>query len=138
MKIVASYTANIPVLKLDKWNHIAHGFLGCELDFRFAQNAWSKISEKKLYLLNQIHGADLVDFDQLKDYSTPLAADGWIGSLSNLIQNDIAIGIKTADCTPVLAVGEKNVLALHCGWRSAYAGLLNIGLKALIDRGGGS
>jgi YfiH family protein len=46
-----------------------------------------------------------------------------------------AIGIRTADCLPIL-VGEPvtgAVAAIHCGWRSLASGLAGKGIRALLS-----
>jgi len=50
---------------------------------------------------------------------------------------DIALGILTADCAPVLlADGEARVIgASHAGWRGAKEGVLEATLAAMVDLG---
>ncbi len=58
--------------------------------------------------------------------NTNHSADGWIAHLDILHRGKIALGVATADCTPVLGYcPDLNlVLALHCGWRSAVSEIL--------------
>ena len=141
LEIVNSIIGEIPVSQVDSWlkRGIFHGFLGRELDFRFPVKSWPEVNKRgvRLCLLEQVHGIDIIDLDLIQPRSEILNADGWIGNLKMLEKQQIAIGIKTADCTPVLAVGNNRgvVMALHCGWRGAYDGLLSFGIKRMLEKG---
>ena len=62
------------------------------------------------------------------------SADAIITNLKN-----VAIGIFTADCSPILLV-EPNlqiIAAIHCGWRGAIAGIITNTInkiKSITDR----
>ncbi|RAH99047.1 peptidoglycan editing factor PgeF [Acuticoccus sediminis] len=49
----------------------------------------------------------------------------------------IALGIRTADCAPVLFADERNgvVGAAHAGWRGAVGGILEATLAAMLGAG---
>jgi len=49
-----------------------------------------------------------------------------------------AVGVRTADCVPVLAAHPAGgtVAAIHVGWRGAVAGVLPRGLEALVAAAG--
>ena len=49
----------------------------------------------------------------------------------------IAIGVSTADCTPVLFADAKArvIAAAHAGWKGALGGVLEAALKAMEDLG---
>jgi hypothetical protein len=80
--------------------------------------------------LKQVHGARIVEAsDQLQD------ADGiWTATPG------LAIGVRVADCVPVLLAGPTPagpfVAALHAGWRGAVAGILRRGVALYGERGG--
>ncbi len=50
------------------------------------------------------------------------------------------IGIRVADCVPILLAGLARgtpwIAALHAGWRGAAAGILRRGVEAFQDQGG--
>lgn len=39
-------------------------------------------------------------------------------------QLHLPIGVITADCVPVLLEGQKNIAAIHAGWRGALGGII--------------
>lgn len=130
MKLIDVVCENITITKVDTWK-IKHGFLGRDIDFKIPNK---KLFSKDIYLLDQVHEAEIVDLDCVSDNSLKLKADAWISNIDNLIARDVSIGIKTADCTPLLILGLSHVAALHCGWRSAYAGLLENAIQEMLDR----
>ncbi len=50
---------------------------------------------------------------------------------------NLALGIKTADCAPVLFYDEKNhvIGACHAGWRGAFSGIIANTIKEMIELG---
>ena len=76
-----------------------------------------------LAIINQVHGSTIIDANNLWDIGSEPDADGMYTSKKAAI-----LGIQTADCVPVLiASSDGDVIgAAHCGWRSAFAGILEI------------
>lgn len=70
---------------------------------------------KELVILKQVHGTKILDADNI-NYQSQEEADGSITTKKN-----VALGILTADCVPVLlASADGSVIgAAHCGWKSA-------------------
>lgn len=127
-----------------KWQEqgIAHGFLGAELDFlQEADRARFETEQNtRLYLLNQLHETEIVQVrepQQLPELraSRP-GADAWLVNASDL-QTAASFGILTADCFPVLCVCKDSRLfaCLHCGWRSAVAGILTKLIAEMLRSG---
>jgi hypothetical protein len=82
----------------------------------------------RLLLLKQVHGASVVEapWDGMPEADASVAASaGWL------------LGIKTADCLPVLIVdaGRRLVAAAHAGWRGTAAGVAARAVEALVTRG---
>ena len=80
----------------------------------------------------QVHGARVVD-QKLVDASTE--ADGLLTT-----EPGVAIGIRTADCAPLLMAGldedgRPHVAAVHAGWRGAVANIQAAAVAALASRG---
>lgn len=61
-----------------------------------------------------------------------IAADGMVTTNKNLL-----LGIKTADCAPVLMADYENgvIGAAHAGWRGAYKGIVENVVKLMIEQG---
>jgi len=85
-----------------------------DLNFKFGE----------VLLLNQVHGKDVVVIDDIKKIhgiqNLP-KADGIVTNLKN-----VAIGIITADCAPIIFYDEENHIigACHAGWRGAKLGII--------------
>ena len=88
-----------------------------------------------LITLNQQHTNKVIFIDApIKDASKYLdiKADGIITNQKNL-----AIGILTADCVPLLISDEKNNLigAIHCGWQGIYKDIVHTTIKKMVSLG---
>lgn len=61
-----------------------------------------------------------------------ITADGMVTTSA-----DVLLGIKTADCAPVLFADRKNgvIGAAHAGWRGAYKGIAENVLKLMLEHG---
>jgi YfiH family protein len=80
--------------------------------------------------LNQAHGCTIWEAS-----GTPREGDGhWT------FESGLRIGVRVADCTPILLAGlisrKPWVAALHAGWRGAVAGILRAGVEKYLDLGG--
>ncbi len=71
--------------------------------------------KKKIILLNQVHSNKIYFIKKMS--KKKLLGDGLITNAKNL-----AIGILTADCVPILLFDPKTntIGALHAGWKGAY------------------
>ncbi len=89
------------------------------------------VAAESLLLLHQVHSADVV----------VAGADGWAerprADAAVTDQPDIALGVLTADCAPVLFHDpEAGVIgAAHAGWRGALDGVLEATLGAMEQLG---
>jgi YfiH family protein len=96
-----------------------------DLNFKFGE----------VLLLNQIHSDKVVVIDDIKKIhgtqNLP-KADGIVTNLKN-----IAIGIVTADCAPIIFYDEeKEVIgACHAGWKGAKLGIIQETVKKMHDLG---
>ena len=91
------------------------------------------IINKKLVMLNQIHSNKFhfISSNNLIKRK-PLCGDALITKEKN-----IALGILTADCVPIL-IFDKNkdiISAIHAGWRGAYKDIVKKVIKFLIKKG---
>ena len=89
-----------------------------------------KVANNNLVLLNQIH-SNRVKFVN-KNKINRFVGDSLVTNKKNL-----ALGILTADCAPVLIFDPKkqNIAALHAGWKGAYKNIIKNTLKKLIEKG---
>lgn len=85
-----------------------------------------------LFTCNQIHSAivHVIDSDERPD--EPPRADGMVTARKN-----IALGVLSADCTPVLFSdpGDGIIGACHAGWRGALNGVMEATVDAMIELG---
>lgn len=76
--------------------------------------------------LSQTHSSIIVDFDlrdlkTLRDFSQ-IEADGI--KFSKSLAYTCKFAIKTADCLPILLLGEEECVFLHAGWKGLSDGIL--------------
>ncbi len=135
LEFVEEKKDKINFLKIKSWP-FSHGFIDNSLDFK-AKNQesakeWASFSKTKLKLINQVHGIQIAGLNQENS-----DADGWLVKLEDLSSQNLSVGIKTADCSPVIVYGKsrQTVALLHCGWRSAYGGILRNSINALVELG---
>lgn len=82
--------------------------------------------------LTQVHGAKVAVVEAAWPYKAGPPADAMVSD-----RPGIALGIITADCTPVLLADPQAgvVGAAHAGWRGAVAGVLEATVDAMIRLG---
>ena len=77
------------------------------------------IHDGKIVTMRQMHGDDIIEVKdkQLKEAGE---CDGMVTA-----ENDIYLGVLTADCVPLLFIAPKQRLAaaVHAGWRGTLAGI---------------
>ena len=85
----------------------------------------------------QIHSKKVitVSFDMCGEgyFKAPsVSCDGYVTSDKN-----VTVGVKTADCTPILLSDEKNgiVAALHAGWRGTFSDICGEGVCKMLECG---
>lgn len=86
----------------------------------------------QLLTARQVHSAGVVALDgPFGDADRP-QADAMV-----TCQPGLALGILTADCTPVLLADPVNrvIGAAHAGWRGALAGVVQATVSAMLDIG---
>jgi YfiH family protein len=82
--------------------------------------------------LEQVHGTQVVDADQLAPEGPPPRADGAITRKCGPV-----LAVLVADCLPVLFAARDGsaVAVAHAGWRGLAAGVLEATVKALAGTG---
>ncbi len=77
---------------------------------------WTRKPDSPFLQVTQVHGVDIVTPATL-----PAEADGVLVSWDEFSS---PVGIKTADCLPIVVEGESGAVVLHAGWRGLAAGIL--------------
>lgn len=79
----------------------------------------------------QVHGDGVLRFE-----GHPPALSGREGDAIVTAVPGACVGVRTADCLPILIVGPggKVVAAVHAGWRGTVAGVATATLACLADR----
>ena len=88
---------------------------------------------KRLILLNQIHSNKFYFINKNYKFNNKrLEGDALITNIKG-----VALGVLTADCTPILIYDKhrKIISAIHAGWRGAYKDLVKKVIKFLIKNG---
>lgn len=104
-------------------NNLVHGFSTKDRDIPQEAIKWN------LKLVDQVHSAEVVILNE-EDYDTSsIKADALITSIPNIL-----IGVKTADCVPILLYDHCNKIvgAIHAGWKGAVSGIIENTLDALL------
>lgn len=81
--------------------------------------------------LRQVHGADLIDVERAGE-GAGLEADGSVTSVTGAV-----LAVQTADCAPVVLIGDGAIAAVHAGWRGIVAGIIPGAIERLIGSGRG-
>ena len=81
--------------------------------------------------LHQVHGADVLTV------ARPGQHAGADADAAVTATPGCALAVRTADCAPVVLVGERAVGVVHAGWRGLAAGVLEAAVEALRSLDGG-
>ncbi|PIR95985.1 MAG: hypothetical protein COT92_03455 [Candidatus Doudnabacteria bacterium CG10_big_fil_rev_8_21_14_0_10_42_18] len=92
-----------------------------------------KLEQYELATLSQVHGAEVINADNLKvDFLQPetAEADGLFSKKAQLF-----LGVKTADCLPVLFYHPRKKIfgIIHVGWRGAESQILFKAIQELVQ-----
>jgi polyphenol oxidase len=92
----------------------------------------ARLGASTLVTVYQRHTSDVVTVDAPWPYDQNPVADALVTK-----QRGIALGILTADCTPVLLADESAgvIAAAHAGWRGAFEGVLANTVAAMTKLG---
>ena len=90
------------------------------------------VKSKDLVTVHQIHSANVTIVDKSWANFCAPKGDAMVTS-----KTEIALGILTADCTPVLFADTTNMVigAAHAGWRGALAGVLEATVETMESQG---
>lgn len=110
----------IKLKTFSQFKGIQHGFYDAKESF-FVQD---------VILMNQVHSTDVCVIDSIP--REPLSVDALVTKTVGL-----KLGVKTADCAPVLFADPVNgvIGAAHAGWKGAFQGILESCVLAMINQG---
>jgi len=85
-----------------------------------------------LKTLNQVHSASVITIYNKAEITSNIQADALITSVPNIL-----LGVKTADCVPILFfdIENKIIAAAHAGWKGALAGIIENTILAMKNIG---
>ena len=88
---------------------------------------WFQVDE--VVYLNQVHGIKVYPYDG-QGFMVNSDGDGIVTKEKN-----VAIGVFTADCVPIILVDTKNkiIAALHSGWKGTLNNIASQGIKVMKD-----
>ncbi len=115
---------------------IRHGFCGIDLDFSpsrrigSAQRFLEALQIESLILVQQVHGTALFDVRGI-----PTAQGLTIGPEADSVciergRVGTAIAVLSADCLPLIIVGESQLAVVHAGWRGLAGGVIEAALQS--------
>uniref|UniRef100_A0A2A4YZV6 Purine nucleoside phosphorylase n=1 Tax=OCS116 cluster bacterium TaxID=2030921 RepID=A0A2A4YZV6_9PROT len=89
------------------------------------------IARSRLFTVKQVHEADVYIA------TSGIMADEPVADAIVTQQKGLALGIRTADCVPILLSSGKGdmVAAVHAGWPSTYAGIVQATVKKMVSLG---
>lgn len=120
---------------------ILAGVTGVDSDFRASvmESDMVKLSQyldvprQSLKVLSQVHSSKVVVVDDVSLETEKVEADAMVTNLP-----DVVLGVKTADCVPVLLYdpGLHVIGAAHAGRKGAKAGVVKNSVKVMVDEYG--
>ncbi len=83
-----------------------------------------KIKSKFLFLVKQHHSNKIIEIKKIPKNTKEIRLGNADGIFTNL--NNVAIGILTADCAPVLFIDKNNeyICCVHAGWKGAFKNII--------------
>ena len=122
--------------KQNPLNYKSSQFLNCAFDkgdsdyiVRNNRKLVSKLFyNKEIIFVNQIHSSKIFIFDNI--YPNDIKADGIITKNKNVL-----LGILTADCAPIILLGNEYFGILHVGWRGLLSNIILNAVNLFIKRG---
>jgi YfiH family protein len=90
------------------------------------------VAPERVYFLSQVHGTAYRVLSGDENWDDVVRS---IGDITLSRSPDLAAGVRTADCAPVLVADRKSgaVAAIHSGWRGTVANVVRAGIAALRE-----
>jgi len=87
-------------------------------------SAITGVSKEKIYMPIQRHTAEVVE---LPEDMSSVVADSVITN-----RRGVLVGVKVADCVPILLYSKTHISAIHAGWRGTAKGILLKTIKKIL------
>ncbi len=86
---------------------------------------WFKVNH--VVYLNQVHGTKVFSYEENMDIVN-YDGDGIVTK-----EKDVAIGVFTADCVPIILIDTKTkvIAAIHSGWKGTLNNIVSQGIKVM-------
>ena len=83
------------------------------------------VNKTKLILMHQTHSNKVVEIKK-NNFRKKIRADAMVTQMK-----DLAIGVVTADCVPIIVCDIKNQIigCIHAGWKGAFSGIIDNTIK---------
>jgi len=119
---------------LSQFPKLIHGFTTRDLanDYdRIAQEI--NVLPSQIYALKQFHSTEIVCLDHDMDLVHVPPGDAYITE-----RKDVIVGVKTADCVPILIYDVKKdvVAAIHAGYKGMIDGIIQNAVHMMTDHMG--
>lgn len=86
-----------------------------------------------LVMTNQVHGTDVLVFDDDAKEAPAFLSKRYDAIVTK--RKGVAVGIRTADCLPVLIAAPGIVAAAHAGWRGLVGGVIENTIEVMKRSG---
>jgi polyphenol oxidase len=117
--------------------HASHLFTSRDVELRDNSVEWDGVAQslgvtrQRLLLIRQVHGTSVA-------IARRNAKCEWTRPEADIIitdDPDVAIGVRVADCTPILMVDpvRNTAAAVHAGWRGTVANAAAAAVRALAE-----
>lgn len=122
-------------LRFPEISDLPHAFMGAPTDFSFealsqglSQRICDAFGTSNLMLVKQVHGDAIIEVSRndLKPGEVPIILGEADAILCHVVKGGtpFAIGIRTADCLPVIMKKGEYIALVHSGWRGLAAKIL--------------
>ena len=118
---------NIPIL----------GFFSKKLPYPFDFKYLNFLNSFRFFFPKQIHSTNIIELNEQISLNPSLAFFKLKGDAVFTYKKNIFIGIRTADCVPILITTKRGdfIGAVHGGWRGSVNKILLKFLKKIINSG---
>lgn len=115
-------------LCVPSWGDLNHGFFG--RDQALIGAGAKTVADVPLVLAKQVHGDGILDLRGITQLpaSNSNTADGIVFSLDS---RGFGVGVKTADCLPIILLGRESGAVVHAGWRGLACGIIEKAAKLI-------